>query len=239
MFRQGEYITLGNYHILKNNMKSLDLLLFRGDDIISDTISDISRQRQQISFKETISSNCNTLLRTNDFTHAGLIIHPSLLPDCGLDHNKLYILESTFSHKIIGMNNGPTDYLTNEYFFGVQLRDLELVCHSYIKNDKTKIMWLPLSLTPKINNFSLIFNNYHKRPFLTEKIIDFQQITPELMLMAKSILNETLLLTILKNAFSCVNLVVSIYSDIKIIPTGVSLTYPYELLTLTQMNTLS
>lgn len=212
MLQRGEYITSKNYNIHKDEMKSFDLLLFRGNDVISDAIANIQ---------------CN-----DKFTHVGLVIHPSLLPDYNLDDNKLYVLESTFSHKIVGMNNGPPDSLTGEDFFGVQLRDFEAVCNSYIINDKTKIMWMPLSSTPQVTNFSQIFSRYHQRPFLSNNILDFTQITPELILMAKSILTKTLLNTILQSSFSCVNLVTSIYNDLGIIHTDVAILYPCEILAL-------
>lgn len=217
--KTGQYITLENYITLKDEMKSFDLLMFRGDDVISDTIAEIQNN--------------------DNFTHAGLIIHPSLLPNFYLDPNKLYILESTFSYEIAGMDNGPADVITGERFFGGQLRDLESVCNSYIKNEKTKITWIPLKLTPNITDFSSIFQQYHKRPFLTETTgsfidaINFKQITPEIMLMAKSFLTTALLQTILKSAFSCVKLVTSIYHEIGIsIDSAADMIYPCELLTL-------
>ncbi len=214
MFSHAEYVTLENYHILKDEMKSFDILMFRGSDMISDTIADIQKN--------------------NSFTHIGLIVNSDVLPEFSLKPNRLYILESTYSYEIIGMNNGPPDSLTGEKYFGVQLRDLEDVCKSYIHNEKTKIAWYSLQNTPTIKNFGPIFKQYHKRPFLNQTIlpIDFKSITPDLMVMAKSMINATLLQTVLKGSFSCVNLVISLYQDLKIVNTPInnSILYPMDLL---------
>lgn len=228
MYKQGEFLTVENYHILKNEMKNLDLLMFRGDDIISDIIADIQNEQQ--------------------FTHAGLVIHSNLLPGYNLKPDHLYVLESTYSYNIEGMDNGPPDSITGQRFFGVQIRDLERVCKSYLHNYKTKIAWFalesPISLfegsgckPPIINDFVSIFRKYHQRPFLSKQIVpivDFTQITPDVMMMAKSIINETLLDTILQSSFSCVNLVISVYTEVGLIDASSPRLYPIELLHLTR-----
>lgn len=219
MYKQGEFLTLENYYILKNEMQSFDLLMFRGDDIVSDTIAQIQHQDQ--------------------FSHAGLVIHPSLLPKYKLDPNRLYILESTYSYEITGMNNGPADSITGQKFFGVQIRDLETVCKCYIRNEKTKIAWFALESSPDINDFTSIFEKYHKRPFMGQQIlpiVDFTHITPEIMTMAKSIINDNLLQIILKSSFSCVTLIISVYHDLKLINNMSSILYPIDLLYLNSPN---
>lgn len=217
MYKQGEFLTVENYHILKDEMQNLDLLMFRGDDIISDSIADIQNQQQ--------------------FTHAGLVIHSNLLPGYNLKPDHLYVLESTYSYNIEGMDNGPPDSLTGQRFFGVQIRDLETVCKSYLHNDKTKIAWFALESPPIIHDFVSIFRKYHQRPFLSQQIVpivDFTQITPDVMIMAKSIINATLLDTILQSSFSCVNLVISVYTDVGLIDASSPILYPIELLHLTR-----
>jgi hypothetical protein len=197
-------------------MASMDLIMFRGDDIVSEVIATIQNHDQ--------------------FTHAGLVINSNLLPQYNLNPNRLYILESTFSHEIPGMNNGPSDAITGEKYFGVQLRDLEEVCKAYIRNDKTKIGWYPLKNRPLIKDFSLIFLKYHKKPFLYEDVlsmIDFTQITFDVMEMAKTIITPELLEMVLGSSFSCVNLVTSVYQDLGLISTNESIIYPIQLLNLT------
>lgn len=214
MHANTEVITVSNYHSMKGLLSNLDLIMFRGDDIISDTIAELQK--------------CDM------FTHVGLVIKSDLLPDCHLDPDRLYILESTYSYEISGMDNGPPDYLTNQQHFGVQLRDLELVCNSYIYNAKTKMVWFQLDRIVDTTNFSSIFQRYHMKPFIEQKMsmIDFTRITPEILAMTKLFMTPSCLEAVLKDSFSCVNLVTSIYRDLNIISSDVSITYPIELLQL-------
>ena len=216
MYKHGEFLTVENYHTFKEKMESFDLLMFRGDDIISDAIAEIQTDDQ--------------------FSHTGLVIHPNLLPGYNLEPDRLYVFESTYSYNIEGMDNGPPDYITGERFFGVQIRDLETVCTSYLHNDKTKISWFALKRRPHVANFVHTFTRYHRRPFLSCEIVpvvNLRQITPDIMLMAKSIINATIIRTILQSSFSCVNLVTSIYIDLGLISAQTSILYPIELLHLT------
>lgn len=69
-------------------VKTYDLLLFRGNDFVSDAIANIERYDTGVG----------------SFTHAGLVIRPSDLPaDSPLrtagDQDKVYVLESTASGK--------------------------------------------------------------------------------------------------------------------------------------------
>ena len=176
-------------------MSNMDIIMFRGDDIISDTIAEL-QGNNNTKIVEGTGNIC--------FTHVGLVIKPDLLPDYNLDPSKLYLLESTYSYEIAGMNNGPADCLTNEQFFGVQLRDLEKVCKTYIRNDKTKIGWFKLEKNPNIKDFSSIFKKYHLRPFLAQEMLpiaDFKRITPEMLMSTKSIINKMWIMMMLKSAF--------------------------------------
>lgn len=216
MYKQGKFINLDNYEILKDEINNFDLIMFRGDDIISDKIVE---------------------LQNNDiFTHAGLIIKSDILPQYSLDPHNIYILESTFSHEIIGIDNGPSDIITNNKFFGVQLREFKHVCRSYLKNDKTKIKWFPLKSCPNVSDFNIIFSKYHMKPFLNEKMLPidiFGKINQYTMEIAKILITKKLLLTILQSSFSCVNLVTSIYLDLGIISDNKNISLPIDLLNLT------
>jgi hypothetical protein len=75
---------------IRGLVETYDLLLFRGNDFVSDTIANIERYDTGVG----------------SFTHAGLVIRPSDLPvDSPLrtvgDENKVYVLESTASGKWI------------------------------------------------------------------------------------------------------------------------------------------
>lgn len=215
MFDPGEFVTLDNYDILSKEMRSFDLLMFRGDDIVSNTIAEVQKHDQ--------------------FTHAGLVIHPELLPGYNLNPNRLYVFESTYTYEVPGIETGPPDHIKNRRFFGVHLRDLETVCRSYIRNDKTKIAWYPLRFSINNIDFTSIFTNYHMRPFLDQSIlpmIDFTHITPDLIKIAESIINAPLLEAVLRSSFSCVNLVMAVYKDIGLITKSSTILYPIQLLTL-------
>lgn len=213
MYNQGKYVTVKNYPILKDRMSSFDLLMFRGDDIISDTIAEVQKQQQ--------------------FTHTGLVINSELLPGYDLKPNHLYIFESTYSHEIMGIDNGPPDCITGKNFFGAQLRDLEILCNSYIRNDKTKIAWFELRNKPKVSNFSAIFKRHHQKPFLNQpfaSMFNFNQITPEAMAMAKNMMTSALIQVIFQASFTCVHLVLTVYQELGLIASIPSILYPIDIL---------
>lgn len=233
MYEPAEVITIANYDNLKDKMSNMDLIMFRKDDIVSDLILDLTNENI------ITKSNSADLNKQNiTFTHVGLIIKSDLLPGYSLDPNKIYILESTYSYGITGMDNGPPDCLNNEQFFGVQLRDLETICKRYILNEKTKMVLVKLKTSPNIKDFTSIFKKYYWRPFLREEIslmfpnINFKQITSETLISFKSYMNKMWMPFILQYTFSCVDLVTSIYSDLGIICLTNKITYPMELLTL-------
>lgn len=243
MYVSGELVTLSNYDQLIDKMSNMDLIMFRGDDIISDTIADLQIQEKIISLNNglfTVKDPSNGDII--NFTHAGLIVKADILPEYNLDPTKLYILESTYSHEISGMNNGPPDYLTNKQYFGVQLRELEQVCRSYIQNDKTKISWVKLKFKPNLNNFSLIFKKYHMRPFMSDNssLISKMIVTPDLLRSAKSFIDKSpkdksFISSMMKSSFSCVNLITSVYYDVGLISGNELIMYPMELLKLNRI----
>lgn len=118
------------YKYIKNNMRHLDLILFKGAGL----------------FSEAISLTEQILLRNGSFTHCGIVIDPKYMPilrDLNIDKNKLYIFESTLS----GFHHSPQD-IQNRDFFGCQIRDLEAVITSYDKPKNTKIAWAKLKQNP-------------------------------------------------------------------------------------------
>jgi hypothetical protein len=143
---------------LKNKMNSLDLISFRGNDFISDFIIGLEKKQRGIG----------------GFSHVGIVIKSDILPSYNgfvLNPEKIYVFESTFSHEVLGILKSSPDVIRQKGIFGVQLRDLEAVIPTYIKNKKTKIAWCKLINNPitKNNNditelqykFMLIFEEYH------------------------------------------------------------------------------
>lgn len=225
MYEFINYITEENYLECSHNMSSIDLIMFIGDDVVSNTIADIQKSLYNLNI-------------SNIYTHAALVIKPSLLPNYKLDITKTYIIESTYSYNIIGMDNGPPDSLTNQPHFGVQLRDLELVLKSYIKNEKTKLAWFklnkPLNHQYLEDNFVNIFNRYHRYPFLQHNIfphIDFTNINPTLYSFAQYFITKKLLSEISQYAFSCVKLISCILHELHLLPKDHNFIYPLDILT--------
>lgn len=165
---------LKHYNELIPEICPFDTIMFRGGDNISDLIAMLEKYE----------------LSMNTFTHIGMVVTSDILPKCIvengefiLDHEKLYILESTFSYNVPGFVKGVNDISTNKGKFGVQLRELEQIIPSYIQNEKTKVAWCELinnpyrktisdteeSLTHRRlllrDKFTVFFEDYHSRNY--------------------------------------------------------------------------
>jgi hypothetical protein len=115
--------------MIKNKIKPLDLIVFRGDDPVSDTIAEGEKM----------------LLGNGQWSHCGIVITHDIVPfNNGVD-GKLYVWESTMSGKLGG---GPDDVETGTWKFGVQIRDLEQVIDAYDNDPTTRIGWCPLRNNP-------------------------------------------------------------------------------------------
>lgn len=132
-----------NYFDILTQIEPLDLIAFRGGELISDFIAIL--EHEQVGY--------------NEFTHVGLVVTSEILPNTihlkneslTLTPGKKYILESTFSYKIA--SDGVPDELTKHGWLGVQIRDLEQLIPRYITSNKTKIALC-----------KLINNPFHKSP---------------------------------------------------------------------------
>lgn len=128
------------YDYLKNFIKPLDLIAFRGGDVISDLITVLEKFEVGVS----------------DFSHVGLVVTSDILEyyehedkTFTLEKDKIYVLESTFSYDIGDIvEGGGFDVIKQKGYFGVQLRDLEEVVQKYISSNKTKIAWCQLTDNP-------------------------------------------------------------------------------------------
>lgn len=115
-----------NYFDIKVKLQSLDLILFKGPDWVSDTIRWCQRMR----------------LGCGDFSHAGIIIKKDVLPnDNRILKDEVYILESTMSGPLASENVKNVD---GKSYFGVQIRKFDDLVQSYDNNIKTKLAWCPL-----------------------------------------------------------------------------------------------
>jgi hypothetical protein len=124
------------YSMIYKKIKPLDLIVFRGADIISWTISAIQ----------------NVCLGCGDWTHVGVVVTTDLMPIRNGKPGRLYILESTLSGRF---GDGVIDYERGVGTFGVQVRDLKHVIHQYDKDPNTRIGWCPLHINPVDHSESL------------------------------------------------------------------------------------
>jgi hypothetical protein len=119
------------YTKLFPHIKPLDLILFKGQDLVSDTI----RLIEYVDLKNNWS---------DDYTHCGIIINRELLDDERLDPSKLYVWESTISGKL----GGGVYNIQGESHLGVQVRDFEEVVKAYDEPNNTQIAWCRLNNNP-------------------------------------------------------------------------------------------
>ena len=127
-----------SYQEMKHRFKPLDLLLFRGTDFISNTVSIVSR----------------LTTGNGDFSHVGLLVNKELLPtvDC-LVEGKWYVWESTFTAVgsfLENFSDGIPTVTTGKGKLGVQIRDIELVVKNYTASGG-KIAWAALKNNPWTN----------------------------------------------------------------------------------------
>lgn len=118
------------YHDVFDDISSMDLILFKGGDYVSDLI-----RFTEGKFLPENSSDENMTISTdpNDFSHCGVAIRSDVyspLPD-----GRLYILESTMSGRL---SDGVND-IHGHSFWGVQIRDFEEVVKKYNHPDDTAI----------------------------------------------------------------------------------------------------
>ncbi len=130
------------YSDMRDNVRTYDLLLFRGADFVSNTISHI----------ETVMDG------SGDFTHAGIAIRAKDLPESSQlyrppQDDKLYVFESTASGKIAGGPPG-TD---GRGHLGVQVRDMDTLVPIYDGYPSSRLAWLPLreDTRPPINPYQV------------------------------------------------------------------------------------
>lgn len=124
--------TVHKWKELKTQLTSLDLVFYRGGDHVSDTIRGIPR----VSPK-------------NQFSHIGVIITDNILPNAGLIPGQLYVLESMYSLIAPNINNEIISLEHVGGFYGLQIRNLELVVKSYNK----KLVFGKIKDNPWLNGY--------------------------------------------------------------------------------------
>lgn len=147
-----------SFEKIKSQIRPFDLILFKGDELISDTIRFLEKSRLGKG--------------AGEFSHVGMIITSEVLDHPKIQENRLYIWESTMSGQLgEGVKN-----VDNRSFLGVQLRDFEEVVRKYDESPNTAVAWAALTDNPCANKsmdelmelkakFNTIFRKYNGKPY--------------------------------------------------------------------------
>jgi hypothetical protein len=117
-----------SYSQIRDQLRTTDLLLFRGCDFVSNTISHV----------EQFKNGCG------DFTHSGICVRAESFTTRPYwwTAGKIYILESTISgYK--HLSDGVPD-VEGKNTLSVQLRDLDQVVVNYDKTPDARLGWVPM-----------------------------------------------------------------------------------------------
>jgi hypothetical protein len=118
------------YSSVKDSIRPLDLILFRGNDFVSKSI-------QKLSARELGPD-------ARKYSHCGIIVTREILDIPELEFNKLYIFESTVSGKL----GGNVRNIQGRAFLGCQIRDFDAVINSYDTPADTQVRWCKLKNNP-------------------------------------------------------------------------------------------
>lgn len=149
------------YTSVRDNIKSFDIIFFKGNDFVSKTILKLEKHGNKIPIN-------------GGFTHVGLCLKYDILQyipelDGLINEDTIYVWESSISGEL-----GSKVYnIYGETFLGVQLRNFDELIVSYDSSDDTAIAIGSIKNNPiskKENNikevaetFKEIFNKYNGR----------------------------------------------------------------------------
>jgi len=127
------------YSQIRDELQSLDLLLFRGSDAISDFIRLLEGH-----FLEPTSTLLDGAEKyqgsPDEFSHVGMVVRPDILDDPRTQPGAVYVWESTMSGTL-----GDGAYnIDGVSYLGVQLRDLGRVVADYDAPPDTRLAVAPL-----------------------------------------------------------------------------------------------
>ena len=117
------------YTAAKSEIKPLDLVLFRGSEMVSKTIQYLEKLE----------------VGNGDWSHVGLVVSKEVLPHLkNAKDGELYVWESTLSGEL---NDNVLDLESNESVFGVQVRCLDQLVDEYNQGERV-IAWSSLKDNP-------------------------------------------------------------------------------------------
>lgn len=141
---------------IKNKIQPLDLIFFRGADVVSNTIS--------LAEKYDVGQG--------SWTHVGMVITPDIVPIKNSKPDGIYVWESTMSGYL---GDGVNNIETGSWTFGVQIRDLADVVDKYDNNSNTRIGWSQLNNNPLVKKDGESDDEYKTRKNKISKILtDFK-----------------------------------------------------------------
>lgn len=117
------------FSAIKSQLRPLDLIVFRGNELVSDAIAMV----QWFHFG------------SGEWTHVGLVVTTDIVPIKNGKPGELYIWESTMSGQL---GDGVNNFETNESTFGVQIRNLADVIDKYDMSSRSRIGWCALLNNP-------------------------------------------------------------------------------------------
>lgn len=120
----------------KPHIRTLDLIMFKGSDVVSGLISKVER----------VSVDCP---EGGSYTHVGLAILENDLLPVEQQNGRLLVLESTMS----GSLADGVLAIDGKSHLGVQFRDLGQVVEAYDVAPASRIAWLPLQEERRPKNF--------------------------------------------------------------------------------------
>ena len=123
------------YKEIKDTLKDLDLVLFRGGEFVSNAIAWLE------AFAIHRPNITDYVIAPDAFTHCGIVLSRELVDDDRLDPDKLYIFESTMS----GPLNDNVLNIDGKAFLGVQIRELDSVVTEYNASPGTRVAFAHLN----------------------------------------------------------------------------------------------
>lgn len=163
---------IANYNDIKSEIRPLDLVLFKGSELISDSIRFFQRLKLGKGGGE--------------YSHVGIVVTKDILDIPELKEGKLYVFESTMSGKL-GQN---VNNIYGKSYFGSQLRDLDELAAAYLAVDDSEMAFAKLKNNVFYNESGKI-NDMCKKKF-TELVNKYNNVPYELNVtsLAGSLFNE-------------------------------------------------
>lgn len=199
------------YEKYKSKIRPFDIILFSGDDFVSDLIKYIEKHQME---KIEPSS-----ILPGSFSHSGMVVTSEILDHPHVRPGKLYILEATMSGRLGG---GVYD-IEGRSVFGVQIRDFDQVVSSYDVSDSTAIAHVKLANNPLDSpeplakkKFTQAYERFKGTPYDLQILDQISSVFPHLRLLRDFIDDKTR-----NEQVFCSQLVADIYIWMGLLPTSV------------------